>query len=260
MLNLAAQGRLPEALATAYDNATAYPNSLRAQYVYASLLRDSGRSHDALAVIEQALRMHPASPDALVLRGDLRRSVSGASAGEPDYLAALRLQPGHAPAVHNLAVSRLRLGTLTEAVRGLLAAGRLDPALAPLALGNIGLAVTRVLRWATAAVVLLAAALIAVTAMRDGGQPTALPRFVAAALTLPLITAIGWTLRTVPAAALRAVLRRQPMSAARLLFLTVAVVAGLIGAAVAPGVAGVIGPALLLAMVGLTVLGWMTGA
>lgn len=254
------QSRLSEALTAAWQAAAAQPNSALAQYTYASLLREAGRGRDALTVVDEALRLDPASADALVLRGDLQRSLSGAYAGEPDYLAALRLQPGHPLAVHNLAVSRLRMGTLTKAVRGLLDAGRLDPALAPLALGNIGLAVTRVLRWATASVVLLAAALIVVTAMHDAGQSTVPPRLVAAALTLPLITAIVWTARTVPGPALRAVLRQKWMSAVRLVFLTVAVLAGVISAVATSGVAGVIGPALLLAMVGVTVLGWLTGA
>ncbi|CAM3351654.1 hypothetical protein H7J08_22650 [Mycobacterium frederiksbergense] len=259
-LVLYGQGRVAEALTLAWQTATAHPDSALAQYTYASLLRESGRDGDALAVVDEALRLSPAFPDALVLRGDLRRSLSGAHEAEADYLQALRLQPEHALAVHNLAVSRLRMGTATEAVRGLLEAGRLDPGLAPLALGNITLAVTRVLRWATASVVLLAAALIVVTAMYDEGLPSLLPRVLAVMLTLPLITAIAWTFRTVPAPALRVVLRKQSLLGVRLAYLAVAVIAGLVTAVGAPSLAGVAGPLLLIGMVGLTVLGWMTGA
>lgn len=260
VLALHVHGRLPEALAAAFDVLTSYPNSLRAQYTYASLLREAGRDRDALAVVNEALRLSPDVPDALVLRGDLYRSLSGAHAAEADYLQALRLQPGHALAVHNLAVSRLRMGTLTAAVRGLLEAGRLDPELTSLALGNIGLAVTRVLRWATASVVFLAAALIVVTAMYNEGAATVLPRVVAVLLTLPLITAIVWTVRTVPAPTLRVVVRNKRLLGVRLLFVAVAVIVGLGTAAAAPGLAGVLGPLLLMGVVGLTVLGWMTGA
>lgn len=260
VLALHVHGRLPEALAAAFDVLTSYPNSLRAQYTYASLLREAGRDRDALAVVNEALRLSPDVPDALVLRGDLYRSLSGAHAAEADYLQALRLQPGHALAVHNLAVSRLRMGTLTAAVRGLLEAGRLDPELTSLALGNIGLAVTRVLRWATASVVFLAAALIVVTAMYNEGAATVLPRVVAVLLTLPLITAIVWTVRTVPAPTLRVVVRNKRLLGVRLLFVAVAVIVGLSTAAAAPGLAGVLGPLLLMGVVGLTVLGWMTGA
>lgn len=260
VLALYGQGRLPETLAAAFDVLTAYPNSLRAQYTYASLLHECGRDRDALAVIDETLRLSPAAPDALVLRGDLQRSLSGARAAEADYLQALRLQPDHGLAVHNLAVGRLRMGSLTQAVRGLLDAVRLDPALAPLALGNITLAVTRALRWATASVVFLAAALIVVTAMYDDGMPSLLPRVLAVALTAPVIIAIVWTVRTVPAPTLRVVLRQKLLLGARLLFLTVAVLVGLGTAVAAPGLAGVVGPVLLLAVMGLTVLGWVTGA
>lgn len=254
------QGRVAEALTLAWQTAAAHPNSALAQYTYASLLRVSGRDRDALAVIDAALRLSPASPDALVLRGDLQRSLSGAHAAEADYLQALRLQPDHALAVHNLAVGRLRMGTTTKAVRGLLEATRLDPGLASLALGNIALAVIRVLRWATASVVFLAVALIVVTAMHDDGVSTVLPRVVAVLLTLPLVTAIVWTFRTVPVPTLRAVLGKQLLLGARLMFLAVAVIVGLGTAAAAPGFAGVAGPLLLIAVVGLTVLGWLTGA
>lgn len=259
-LGLHGQGRVPEALSVAWHAATAYPNSALAQYTYASLLRESGRDHDALAVINETLRLAPASPDALILRGDLLRTVQGAHAAEADYRAALGLQPGHPLAVHNLAVSKLRMGTLTEAVRGLLEAGRLDPELTSLALGNIGLAVTRVLRWATASVVFLATALIVVTAMYDDALPSLLPRVLAVVLTVPLIAAIVWTVRTVPAPTLRVVLRQKLLLGARLLFLTVAVVVGLGTAVAAPGLAGVVGPLLLIGIVGLTLLGWATGA
>ncbi len=259
-LALYGQGRVAEALTLAWQTATAHPDSPLAHYTYASLLRECGRDGEALAVVDAALRLSPAFPDALVLRGDLRRALSGAQAAEADYLQALHLQPEHALAVHNLAVGRLGMGTITKAVRGLLEAGRLDPGLAELALGNITLALTRVLRWATASVVLLAAALIVVGAMYDEGLPSLLPRVLAVMLTLPLISAIVWTFRTVPAPALRVVLGKQLLLGVRLAFLAVAVIAGLVTAVGAPSLAGVTGPVLLIAIVGLTVLGWMTGA
>lgn len=259
-LALYGQGRVDEALTLAWQTAISHPNSPLAQYTYASLLRESGRDREALVVVNEALRLSPASPDALVLRGDLQRSLSGAHAAEADYLQALRLQPDHALAVHNLAVSRLRMGTTTKAVRGLLEATRLDPALAPLALGNIALALTRVLRWATASAVLLASALIVVGAMYHDGLATVLPRLVAAILTVPLLVAIGWTVRTLPGPTLRAVLGSKWLLAARLLFLGVAAMVGVTVVAGAVGIAGVAGPLLLIAVVGLTVFGWMTGA
>lgn len=259
VLALYAQGRLSEALPAAWHTLVAYPNSPRAQYTYASLLREAGQHREALAVINETVRVSP-SADALVLRGDLQRTLSGAYAAEADYLEALRLHPGHAMAVHNLAVSRMRMGTITQAVRGLLEAGRLDPGLVALALGNIALSVTRVLRWATASVVFLATALIVVGALDSDGSATALPRIAAAVLTLPLIAAIGWTVRTVPGPTLRVVLRSHVTLGLRLVFLALAVIAGLAVVAGATGAAGVMGPLLLFGVIGLILLGWMTGA
>ena len=259
-LVLHGQGRVEEALTLAWQAAAAHPNSPLAQYTYASLLRESGRARPALAVVNQALRLSPAWPDALVLRGDLQRSLSGAYLAEADYLQALRIQPNHALAVHNLAVSRLRMGTITKALRGLVEAGRLDPGLGPPALANITLAVAQRSTRVTASVVLLASALIVVGAMHDDGLPTALPRIIAAILTVPLLVAIGWTARTVPGPTLRAVLRSKWLLPVRLLFLAVAAIAGMAVVAGAAGPAGVAGPLLLIAVVGLTMLGWMTGA
>ncbi|WP_395307740.1 tetratricopeptide repeat protein [Mycobacterium sp. AMU20-3851] len=253
---LRGQGRLAEALAAAYHAVTVHPNSTRAHHIYAELLRECGRERDALAVIDEVLRVDP-SADALVLRGDLARCLVGAYAAEADYLEALRRHPGHPLAVHNLAVARLRMGTTTAAVRGLLEAVRLDPGLARPALSNIGSALTRVLRWATASIVFLAAALIALTALQDDGQSTGWPRLLAAAATLPMITALIWTVRTVPGPALRAVLRAHWLLGARLVVLAVAAIAGVVVAAT--GSAGVTGMLLLFAMVGLTVLGWIVG-
>ncbi|PRC46521.1 hypothetical protein C6A85_89655, partial [Mycobacterium sp. ITM-2017-0098] len=142
-LALHGQDRTLEALSIAYKMAGEHPDAYLAQYTYASLLHESGHEREAFAVVNEAVRLDPESPDSLVLRGDIHRSLSGTAAAEADYLEALRLQPDHAVAMHNLAVSRLRWRTLAGAVRGLLAAGWLNPALEPLVRDNIGLALVR---------------------------------------------------------------------------------------------------------------------
>jgi hypothetical protein len=96
--------------------------------------------------------------------------------------------------------------------------------------------------------------------MHDDGLPTVLPRVIAAVLTVPLLTAIGWTVRTVPGPALRAALRSAWLLAARLLCVGLAAIVGVAVVAGAVGIAGVAGPLLLIAVVALTVLGWVTGA
>lgn len=259
-LALHGQGRLPDALSMAWRTVSKHPQAHLAQYTYASLLHESGHDEQALAVINEALRLHPAAPDALVLRGDIYRTLWGASAAETEYLEALRLQPNHASAMHNLAVSRLRWGKLNEAVHGLLAAGRLDPALVPMSRQNIGMALIRVLRMATAAVVFLAVALIVVMAAHQESHSTVMPRALAAVLALGLAAVVVWVGRTVPGSMLLAVLRDRLLLAARLVFVVLAVLIGLVTAAVgSTPLTDVTGPVLLIGMVGLTVAGWVFG-
>lgn len=260
-LALHGQNRLLEALSIAYKLVSEHPHVYLAQYTYASLLHESGHGSDALAVVNEALRLDPDSADSLVLRGDIHRSLSGAAAAEADYLEALRRQPDHAVAMHNLAVNRLRWGTLAEAVRGLLTAGRLNPALKPLVRDNIGLALTKVLRMATASVVFLAVALIVVAAMHDEALPTVIPRIAAGVLAAALLAPLVWVVRAVPRSTLSSLLRQRFLSGVRMAFIALAVVLGMTTAAVGSNpVSDMAGTLLLFGVFGLTVLGWMTGA
>ncbi|ULP36528.1 hypothetical protein MJO55_25660 [Mycolicibacterium rufum] len=276
-------------LTMAWRTVSEHPRSPLAHYTYASLLRECGHNDQALAVVNESLRLDPGNPDALVLRGDLYRSTWGAAAAEAQYLEALRISPNHALATHNLAVSRLRWGTLTHAVRGLLTASRLEPALRPVAIDNIGLALTRVLRMATASrlepalrpvaidniglaltrvlrmatasVVFVAVALIVVMAAHDDALPTVLPRIAAGVLGVALAVPLVWVVRTVPGAVLSSVVRQRLLLAVRLAFVALTVVLGVVTAAVgANPVFDVAGTLLLFAVFGLTVLGWVTGS
>ncbi len=259
-LALSGQRRLADALSMAWRTVSEYPHSPLAQYTYASLLQESGRANDALLVVNEALRLDPAFPDAWVLRGDIYRAMWGASAAEPQYLEALRLDPSHAAATHNLAVSRLRWGTLGRAIRGLVTAGRLNPALEPLALDNLGLALLRVLRMATASVVFAAVALIVVMAAHDDGLPTVIPRIAAGMLGVALGAVLVWVVRMVPWPTLVAVLRHRVMLAVRMGFVGLAAFLGVATAAVGSNpVSDMAGTLLLFGIVGLTVLGWVTG-
>jgi tetratricopeptide (TPR) repeat protein len=260
-LALHGQNRTLEALSIAYKMVGEHPHAYLAQYTYATLLHESGHAREALTVVDQALRLDPRSPDSLVLRGDIHRSMSSTAAAEADYCEALRLQPDHGVAMHNLAVSRLRWGSLGEAVRGLLAAGWLNPALEPLVRDNIGLAVTKVLRMATASVVFLAVALIVVAALHDDALPTVIPRIVAGALAAALVVPLVWVVRTMPRSTLSSVLRQRFLSGVRMALIAVAVLLGVMTAALGSNpVSDMAGTLLLFGVFGLTVLGWVTGA
>ena len=254
-------GRDADALAMAWRLVTEHPRSPLAQYTYASLLHESRMDQQASAVVDEALRLDPTNADALVLRGDIFRTTWGAKAAEQQYLQALRIEPNHAVATHNLAVSRLRWGTLTQAVRGLLVADRMNPALRPMVIDNIGLAMARVLRMATASVVFLAVALIVVMAANDDGMSTVLPRIAAGVLGVALVVPLVWVVRTVPAAVLSVVVQQRLLLGARIAFVALAVVLGVVTAAVGSNpVSDVAGTLLLFGVFGLTVLGYVTGS
>lgn len=261
VLALHGQGRLADALSMAWRLISEHPRSPLALYTYASLLHESQQDQQALAVLDDALRLDPTNPDALVLRGDIFGTVWGAKAAEQQYLEALRIAPDHAVAHHNLAVSRLRWGTLTQAVRGLLTADRANPALRPLVIDNVGLALVRVLRMATASVVFPAVALIVVMAAHDDGMPTVLPRIAAGVLGAALVVPLVWVLRTVPGVVLGAVVRQRFLLVLRLGFVALAVLLGGVTAAVGSNpVSDVAGTLLLFGVFGLMVLGFVTGS
>lgn len=257
---LRGQLRLSDALWMAWRTVTDHPNSSRAHYLYARMLHDSGFDDDALTAINESLRLNPASADSLVLRGSIARYRWGRAAAEADYHAALRVEPDHAWAVHELAVSRLRWGKLATAIRGFLGAGRLDPDFGPLARRNIGAVLIRVLRLATASVVLLFFAVGAGVGEHQDFRSTFVPRLIAAVVTLGLAAALVWVARSVPGPTLRAVLRERLLLAVRVLFLGFAIVVGLATVVVGSApLTSALAPFLFIGALGLTVLGWLVG-
>lgn len=259
-LALSGQRLLPQALSMAWQTVNRHPRSASAQYTYANLLQESGQPREALTVVDEALRLEPRFADAWVLRGDVFRSLWGAATAEPNYQAALRLEPDHALATHNLAVSRLRWGSLTKAVEGLQETVQLNPMLAPMVAENIGLALTRVLRMATASVVFVAVALIVVMASNDDGMSTLIPRIAAAVMGIALAVPLVWIARLRLGPLLYVVLRQHVLLAVRMGFVTLAVLLGVVTAVVGPNpVSDVAGSLLLIGILVLTLLGWVVG-
>jgi Flp pilus assembly protein TadD len=260
-LALHRHGLLPQALSMAWQTVHRHPWSSLAQYAYAGLLQESGQSHQALRAVDEALRLDPGYADAWVLRGDIFQSMWGPATAEPNYTAALRLQPDDPLAMHNLAVSRLRWGLLTRAVRGLQVAGQLNSALAPLVVENVGLALARVLRMATASVVFVATALFVVIAANGDGMSTVVPRIAAAVLGAALAVPLVWIIRLRLGSLLTTVLRQHLLLGARIVFVAYTVLLGVVTAVVGPNPVFVVACSLLLpGIVVLTVIGWLVGA
>jgi Flp pilus assembly protein TadD len=254
-------GWLEQALWTAWRGVTLHPQDRLAHFVYAELLLKVGRPQDAYVVIGEALRLDPASPDSHVLRGQILARLGRPEESTAAYEQALQLDPANASAVHNIGVNRLAGSKWSAALSGFLGAARLDPDLGDLARRNIGIALARLLRFATVGVVLLAWLIIlSIPGVGQGTSPSLGHRIAVGICTLALLVYGVWLSRVVPMRTWRSVLRSQRALALRAALVILAVPLGVL-AVVARGltVAGIVGPVLLAGAVLVTVIGRFAG-
>jgi Flp pilus assembly protein TadD len=223
-LALRGQGRLHEAKWMAWRAVCVDPNEYRTHLLYAQILSDEGWLDLALAEVTEAIRLEPSDPDLFVLRGNIFRKLNRTVESDADYTAALRLQPDHAVATHNLAVNRLARGRLLGALRGFLGAGTLDPALGGLARNNIGLVLSRWLRWCSVGVLALLWLLLVTAA--PGHTLGVGPRLAIALVTVGLGAALGKLVFAVGRRTFISVLKSRPLLAIRLFTIAVALVLG----------------------------------
>jgi tetratricopeptide (TPR) repeat protein len=253
------QGRIPEALTMAWRTATAHPQSHLAHHTYARMLSDAGRPVEAMTAINEALRLNPHDIDALNLRGDIRVALGEFDPAEADYRHALQLNPMDASVVHNLATLEYQRRRRWSAVRGFVAAERLDPRFGDVVRRNVGVVLTGVLRRSAWLVSIVTIAVVATYNMRDDGA-TVIPRVVAGVGAVLLVAMSIPVLRNVPGPMLTSVLRQRQILAVRILQLLAAVVLGALtaiaGALTVPGVAAAF---LLLSVPVVAVVGAITG-
>jgi Tfp pilus assembly protein PilF len=100
-------------------------------------LRAQGRTDEAAPHFQEALRIRPQEPYALMQYGTLLSDQGQLDEAARYQLEALRLSPNYAQAFANLGVVRLRQERLDEAAANFEAALRIKP-LYPLAEGNLG--------------------------------------------------------------------------------------------------------------------------
>jgi len=224
--SLDALGRGHDALWMAWRTVIAHPHAPLAYRVYAGLLRKSRHFSSALQVVDEELRLDPASPDALVLRGMILTELGRIQESDASYRQALTLDPGNAEALNNMAVNRLRSGKFAPALRGFLGAAGSDPALGDLVRRNIGVVLRRVLALVTIGAGLLGFLVAIAAGMHGGGHPTAALRVVIALITVALIAVLGWLRRAIPRQVLASVLRKQYFVAVRIAHAVAAVAAG----------------------------------
>jgi Flp pilus assembly protein TadD len=253
------QGRIPEALTVAWRTATTHPHSHLAHHTYARVLSDAGRPVEAMPAINETLRLKPHDVDALNLRGDIRVALGELDAAEADYRHALQLNPMDASVVHNLATLEYQRGWRWSAVRGFVAAERLDPRFGDVVRRNVGVVVTGVLRRSAWLVLIVTIAVVAAYNMRDGGGATVIPRIIAGVGAVLLVAMSIPVMRNVPVPMLTSVLRQRQILAIRILQLLGGVVLGAVTAAVgALTVPGVAAGFLLLSVPVVAIVGAVT--
>jgi tetratricopeptide (TPR) repeat protein len=249
-------GRRDEALTVAHRAVQTSPQDHLTHYTYASLLLNAGHPAHALTAVGEAVRLEPADAHNHFLAGRILEKLRRIPESTAAYQEALRLDPEHADAAHNIAVNEVNRGHWGRALRGFLGAARLDPELGQHVRRNVGVALTRPLRWATLIVVVTGFFAI----LCHQGTSSVAPHIMTLLSAAALVALLVWVVQLVPASARRSVLRARPMLAVR---------GGLAGCAVPVALLAVIGvvptvslPAsvlLLLTAVVVIVAGWLSG-
>jgi Flp pilus assembly protein TadD len=253
------QGRVPEALTVAWRTATTHPHSHLAHHTYARMLSDARHPVEAMTAINEALRLNPKDVDALNLRGDIRVALGELDAAEADYRHALQLNPMDASVVHNLATLEYQRGRRWSAVRGFIAAERLDPRFDDVVRRNVGVVVTGVLRRSAWLVLMVTIAVVATYNIGEGGGTTVIPRIIAGVGAVLLVVMSIPVVRNVPSPMLTSVVRQRQILVLRILQLLAAAVLGAVTAAVgALTVTGVAAGFLLLSVPVVAIVGAVT--
>jgi Flp pilus assembly protein TadD len=218
-------GRRTEAIWMAWRTVTAAPNEYLAHYTYALLLYRAGYSRQALTVIDEALRLQPNDPDTWALKGGILRALNRPTESDTAYQQALRIQPDHATSINDMAINRLRQGSLSTALRGFLGAASIDPTLGNLTRTNVAATLTSALRRVTWAAIIVGIVLVFVVANTKNHAPVAVPRVVAAIGCLALLGYLVTVIRSVPSRMWRSALGLKGFLAIRVIHATCAAIA-----------------------------------
>lgn len=222
-LSLGGLGRISDGMWMAWRGVVAHPNEPLQHRVYARLLQQARHLPMALIAVDEALRLAPASPDALVLRGSILHDLGRIEESTEAYHQALSLDPGNATALNNMAVNRLQSGKFRRAVRGFLGAAGSDPTMGDLARRNIGAVLARLLSRATVLSVSLGMLVCFVGAAHSDGHSTVSMRVLTGMTAMTLIVILGWLFRSIPRRILASVLRDRVFVAVRIVHALLAV-------------------------------------
>ena len=98
------------------DVASKAPNLYRPQYNLGTILGRIGRLQEAQGALERALSLKPDRSEAHNQLGNVNLLRGNLTGAEEHYREAVRLGPGNAEAVYNVAMTLDRAGRFTEAV------------------------------------------------------------------------------------------------------------------------------------------------
>lgn len=193
-LLLSRQGRHHEAVQAGYTSVSLAPEEPFAATGYARVLQRAGRLGDALQVAHRVVALAPNSADSHFLLADLASDLDDRRTARAAYAEALRLNPQHAAARHDLAVLDARSHRPARALKGLVDAGTMDPSM-PQVLHTVT-AVLWQLSWRLR--MWLALATVITIFVGAGTEPTWSVRIAAVAILLASAALAWFTVRDLP--------------------------------------------------------------
>lgn len=235
-----------QAVQMAWHTVVTHPHSPAAHLVYAIVLQAADRLNDALTAVTEALRLDPACADAHARRGLILFNLGRPAESAAAYRQALHLKPGHAAALHNLAVSQLRRWRLSGALRGFLGAAALDPALGDLVRKNVAVLIVQLTTVITRVAAVEGMLVISATLLHQIRSPTWPVRLGAGICAAVAAGILCWLLRAAPHRVLMSALRKRPVLGVRAVLGVLAVAVGMITAIGWPWVLMAFGGLLLL--------------
>lgn len=126
-LALAAQGRLPEAIAESQTAIRLNPSFLRSRLNLALLLDQARRLDDSIAAFRDCINRDPSVPGACIGLGNVLAEKGDFASAAPLYRQAIALDPSSLTAHQNLATALQNLGDSQAAIAEYSAAIDLDP-------------------------------------------------------------------------------------------------------------------------------------
>jgi len=128
-LLLSRLGRHQEAVTAGFTSVSLAPEEPYAATGYARVLQSAGRLVDAAAVAHRVVALAPNSASSHFLLADVASDLKDRRTARSAYVEALRLDPQHAAARHDLAVLDARSHRPARALKGLVDAGTMDPSM-----------------------------------------------------------------------------------------------------------------------------------